>query len=462
MEKSEIDEQSAIALIENGQFEQAEAVYKSLFAKGNAAPSYYCNLAVIYGMTGRPRKVVAVLQEVLKHLPDYPEAHNNLGNAFKELGDLEASILAYEEAIRLRPNYPDALNNLGIVLRDKGDLGRSIQILRAGLALDPGNPYLLSSLSHGLLQIGCYAEGWACYEARFLRPQCPLDPHVQPKSQRWERGALAAGERILVVSEQGLGDTLQFVRYVKTLRQFGLQVSVCVQEKLRGLMVSSGLDATPISEADAEKVCEGYWIPMMSLPARLDVTPNHPIEQEPYLHVSEDRVERWRKRFAGEPRPLVGINWQGNPSHEKGSSRGRSLPLEAFAPLAELLGGGLVSLQKGAGSEQMADCSFRDCFVGCQSEVDEAWDFEESAAVMMNCDLVISSDTSVVHLAGGLGVKTWVLLKQVPEWRWGLEGEDTFWYPSMRLFRQRERGNWDELMQHVALLLEDWLHDINS
>jgi ADP-heptose:LPS heptosyltransferase len=211
-------------------------------------------------------------------------------------------------------------------------------------------------------------------------------------------------------------------------------------------MVGSGLDVELISESEAEQVDKGYWVPLLSVPGCLGVTPSQPLESDPYLRVNQERVERWRERLAGEKRPLVGINWQGNPRHEQGTSRGRSLPLEAFAPLASVLGGGLISLQKGAGSEQLAGCSFRDRFVSCQAEIDQAWDFEETAAVLANCDLIISSDTSIVHLAGGMGLKTWLLLKKVPEWRWGLEGEDTFWYPSVRLFRQRERGDWADLM----------------
>lgn len=136
-------------------------------------------------------------------------------------------------------------------------------------------------------------------------------------------------------------------------------------------------------------------------------------------------------------------------------TRGRSIPLEAFAPIAQCTNVSLLSLQKGFGSEQREACSFRTRFVSCQQQVDETWDFLETAAIIANCDLVITSDTSVAHLAGGMGKTTWLLLKKVPEWRWGLQGDTTFGYPSTRLFRQRERGNWDEVLERVVAALQE-------
>ena len=114
----------------------------------------------------------------------------------------------------------------------------------------------------------------------------------------------------------------------------------------------------------------------------------------------------------------------------------------------------MLSLQKGFGSEQLQTCSFKDCFVSCQDQINDTWDFLETAAIIANCDLVITSDTSVAHLAGGMGKTTWLLLKKVPEWRWGLAGDTSFWYPSMRLFRQQQRGNWDEVIERVAAELQ--------
>ena len=173
-----------------------------------------------------------------------------------------------------------------------------------------------------------------------------------------------------------------------------------------------------------------------------------------YIHTSKEPTVKWKKILADEQRPIIGINWQGNPSQERTNSAGRSLSLKTFAPLANKSKTTLLSLQKGFGSEQLETCSFKDRFVSCQDQINETWDFLETAAIIANCDLIITSDTSVAHLAGGMGKTTWLLLKKVPDWRWGLDGETTFWYPSMRLFRQKERGNWDEVMQRVAEALQ--------
>jgi ADP-heptose:LPS heptosyltransferase len=165
-------------------------------------------------------------------------------------------------------------------------------------------------------------------------------------------------------------------------------------------------------------------------------------------------VDAWRNILAIEQRPIIGINWQGNPNTEKEELRGRSLPLETFAPIANFQNFSLLSLQKGFGSEQLPTCSFRDRFVTCQDQVNEAWDFLETTAIIANCDLVITSDTSVAHLAGGMGKTIWLLLQRVPDWRWGMESDTTFWYPTMRLFRQKELGNWAEVVERVAAELQ--------
>ncbi|MFM7087667.1 MAG: tetratricopeptide repeat protein, partial [Cyanobium sp.] len=214
------------------------------------------------------------------------------------------------------------------------------------------------------------------------------------------------------------------------------------------------LDDAPLTPSQAQGLREGVWLPLLSLPQFLQVTPEHPLVTEPYIATTEEHQGRWQALLADEERPIIALNWQGNPEHEKTNSRGRSLPLETFAPLAGLPGVRFLSLQKGHGSEQLESCSFRDRFMNVQAQVDAAWDFLDTAAIIACCDLVITSDTALAHLAGGMGKTTWLLLKDVPEWRWGLQGETIFWYPSLRLFRQRQRGDWAEVMQRVVSALQ--------
>lgn len=166
--------------------------------------------------------------------------------------------------------------------------------------------------------------------------------------------------------------------------------------------------------------------PLLSVPGYLSVSADNPIVTEPYIKTTQKLISKWEALLAAEQRPIVGINWQGNPDHETANSKGRSLPLEAFSPITASTNISLLSLQKGLGSEQLDICSFKDRFISCQDQINHCWDFLETAATFANCDLVITSDTCIAHLAGGMGKTTWLLLKQVPEWRWGLEGDSSF------------------------------------
>ena len=259
----------------------------------------------------------------------------------------------------------------------------------------------------------------------------------------------------MVVSEQGLGDTIQFMRYIPYLQKLGIDVTFCAQQKLHSLIKSSGIHSNPITPAQANKISKGYWIPLLSIPRHLAINPENPIIVEPYINSKKKFKRKWKHILSKEQRPIIGINWQGNPDVEKNLLKGRSLSLESFAHIAKNKNYKLLSLQKGFGTDQLESCSFKNQFVSCQKEINNIWDFEEIAAIILNCDLIISSDTSIAHLAGGIGKSTWLLLHKTPEWRWGLKKENTFWYPSMRLFRQQEKHNWNKVTKKVSEELEN-------
>ena len=278
-------------------------------------------------------------------------------------------------------------------------------------------------------------------------------PHAMPNIQEWQGEQLQVREQLLVISEQGLGDTIHFMRYIPLLRQRGVDVAFCAQTKLHSLIKASNIDDSPLTPEQANLVTEGKWIPLLSLPRHLDVSPQNVIIAKPYVSATDSLINKWKKILSKESRPIIAINWQGNPSMEK-TYQGRSIPLEIFSILFKQNDIKLLSLQKGFGTEQLDNCSFKEQFVDCQKEVDAIWDFLEMAAIIMNCDLIITSDTSVAHLAGALGKKTWLLLHHVPDWRWGVKDKKTFWYPSMKLFRQTSRNEWKGMMEQVAIQLE--------
>jgi hypothetical protein len=310
---------------------------------------------------------------------------------------------------------------------------------------------------------GDYKNGWEEYEWRTKTEKNISKPHALPKCDQWSgEPAITTTSQLLLVTEQGLGDTLQFMRYATALRNEGASVSICAQPKLHSLIRTSGIDPSPLTPQQANEVSEGQWIPLLSVPRHLEVTPDNPVINEPYIKTTDELIAKWAGILSAEQLPIVGINWQGNPKTEKIGLRGRSFELETFAPITGSSQISFLSLQKGFGSEQLEICTFKDRFANCQDQVNGIWDFLETAAIIANCDLVITSDTSVAHLAGGMGKTTWLLLHKVPDWRWGLEGDTTFWYPSMRLFRQRERGNWDEVMQRVAEALQQEFPGISA
>jgi hypothetical protein len=247
-------------------------------------------------------------------------------------------------------------------------------------------------------------------------------PQLPPRcgrSGRWQGGALAEGE-LQLLAAPGLADTLQFAGYVPLLRQRGIPTWLCAPRELHGLLQASAIEGPPLSPEDGELQGQGPWLPLLSLPGLLGVSDAPPNASVPCLRATPERIDHWHQRLAAEPRPLIGLGWQGN-------------------PLAEVTGGTFLSLQRGAEAEQLVTCRFRHRFAGRQDEVDATGDLLDSAAL--------------AHLAGGLGQPTWLLVQHEPDRRWGLVGEDSVWYPSLRLFRQRQPGDWGEVIKRLAAAL---------
>ena len=411
-------------------------------------PRAHYNLGQTFAALGDHHKAIACIEQSLRLDPAHSDGYLNLGNAHQHLGDHTEALEQYAKALKLDPNNDNALYNRGVVLQATGELTKAIESYRMALKLNPKSPKTHWNLALTLLQQGDYSEAWPHYEWRTqLTP--PLGAHQHPPLPAWTGEALNK-QRLIVISEQGLGDSLQFLRYVPTLRDRGFEVQVAAQEPLHGLIRSSGIDRDPITPAQTQSLQDHAWVALLSLPGLLGVTPTQPITAKPYLKAPEPRIKHWAKTLGAEHRPLIGVHWQGNPQAEQGPLKGRSFPLQAMKAIANATEGSLISLQKGPGSEQLAGCSFRNRFVACQDAIDAAWDFAEIAAIMTNCDLIISNDTAVAHLAGGLGLKTWLLLHHRAEWRWAPTNSSTFWYPRMRIFRQQQPGVWMSVMKNVA------------
>jgi hypothetical protein len=352
------------------------------------------------------------------------------------------------------PQEAIAWFNLGIALHQQRRIDAAIRAYRRCLAL-PGAPLAAASnnLAQDLLLNGQFHEGWQLYERRLQGPKHDNRYFDRIDGPAW-RGFSDPRpcQRLVLVAEQGFGDTLQFCRLAWSLEQRGITTVLFCQPALVPLLQASTTLPSVCCEAPAE-LFDGRtrWCPLLSLPQRLGLDATNIPLAEGYLRADPARVAQWGHWLQRRPgHRLVALHWQGNPKHE-GSlySRGRSMTLEQWLPLAQLPGVEWVSIQKGPGSEQLERQGALPLVAG-QGRVSASLDFRDTAAVLAHCDLLISADSGVVHLAGTMGVPTWVALRWIPEWRWLLNGDRSPWYTSVRLFRQTSDGDWISVVQRIA------------
>ena len=440
-----------VVLASDGQ--QAIDLFQQAIAIEPRQMESWANLALAYGKANRPEMALEAHFNTLTIDP-LSAGHLNLGNVYCDLQDMTSAERCYRTTILLCPFLADAWTSLGNALHAQRNSGADLEALRRGHNLSPASYPSKVSLSLALLMHQDYDLGWSLYEGRLDHCHALYWPKGLDK---WD-GAREIDE-LLIVAEQGVGDLVQFMRY-SILLTIGIpRVTILAEPKFHKLLNHYGGFSAVHSVREPYRVmANSAWYPMASILGLLGIRNDAVIIDMPYLGVDPEDANTWsgllRKNKSAR---LIGLNWQGNPQTEDSFFRGRSFPLETYAPLAGCAGIQFVSLQKGLGSEQLQTCSFRDCFVDCQDQVDGAWDFIETLSILQACDLVITSDTSVAHLAGALGRPTWVLLKYVPDWRWGLEGSSTPWYPTMRLFRQQEANNWEPVIAAVQEALTTFL-----
>jgi hypothetical protein len=342
--------------------------------------------------------------------------------------------------LAIKPDDVHAQVNLALVLERQGKLDEAIPVYERALELDPGCAE--AHFNHGLalLLTGNLAEGWKEYEWGFQCGSRPQPRHAQP---RWA-GESLAGKTILLCEEQGLGDSLQFVRYAELLKQRGAQVIVECRRELASLVASAPGVAAVVRPGESPGAFD-VWLPLLSVPGVVGTTMDTIPASVPYLFPNAELVAKWKSELADTPGLKVGISWQGNPQVK--TDRNRSIPLEHFARLGEVSGVQFFSFQMGVGREQVAGMHGRLPIIDL---ADRIGNLEDTAAIMRNLDLVILSDSAPAHLAGALGVNAWVALGFAPDWRWLRERSDSPWYPTMRLYRQPRPGDWSDVFQRIA------------
>jgi Family of unknown function (DUF6165)/Tetratricopeptide repeat len=381
--------------------------------------------------------------QVLQWVPENGPANQVVGLVMSERGRYWEAIERLSRALSLQPDLVPSHNGIGRCYFLLGELPRALAHFDTALRLQPDHSFAHFNRGMVLLKLGRYHEGWLEYEWRW---NCRLIAKPEIPRPRWD-GSPLKGRSILIHTEQGLGDVLQFVRFLPQLKRQGGRIILACQKALHVLLKPLPFvdEWFPIDEPGA--ITFEMYCPMLSLPGMLDIDEATIPRDIPYVFADETRKDRWRPRIGSIPGFKVGLAWQGSPTFH--GDELRSIPLSQFAPLAGVGGVTLVSLQKGTGVEQIEPTHGR-VPLKVFPELDQDGAFVDSAAIVQYLDLIITSDSAVAHLAGALGRPVWVVLGVSCDWRWQVERSDSPWYPTMRLFRQKTMGDWASVFREVA------------
>lgn len=384
--------------------------------------------------------------------PGYMEAHCNRGNVFHQLEKWEQALECFDVALGISPNDAFLHSNRGVVLKELGRLDESLASFDRAVALRPDHAAARFNRGTLLLARGELTHGFADYEWRWEDKSGSVYKERRTFSApRWQGGESLQDKTVLLYAEQGYGDTLQFCRYAPLVAGLGAHVMLEVHAPLVTLLADlPGL--TRLIPRGAPLPHVDFQLPLMSAPLALGTTLDTIPLADRYLTSDPSKVEEWQARLGRKTAPRVGLAWSGNAAHV--NDRRRSISLGQL--LAALPAGfEYVSLQRDV---RERDRAVMQAHPEVLTLADDTHDFSDLAALCMCMDLVISVDTSVAHLAGALGLATWILLPSHPDWRWLLQRSDSPWYSSVTLYRQAERGEWQTALQRIAADLRhrDW------
>jgi len=425
-------------LIENNQLDRAEDVLLSAVEALPESPAVWLNMAVLRHNQGRDNEALEAVETTIALAPDNDQAHSNRAATHARLGQFDNALDAHERALALAPNNPSHLIGLCDTLRAMGNYEKALETCEKIIELEPNNAD--ARVTKGILSLlfGDFETGTKEYDWRWKTDEMKI-PDLG--ASVWN-GEPLQGKTILVYGEQGLGDTIQFARYIPKLAVQGATVIVqCRPQLIRLLRSVEGTNAVGPWGVAVKGL--DFHAPLLNLMCPLDTIPN----DVPYVAPEETDLEEWYQRLGDKVEFQVGVAWAGSPTH-KGDKQ-RSIGIEVLKPLFDFPDVQFFSLQKH---------DRRDAGTVPHGVVDLAadlHDFADAAAAIACLDLVITVDTAVAHLAGALGKPVWVMLPFVPDWRWMLDRDDSPWYPTMRLFRQTKQGDWDGVLGNVQCALRD-------
>jgi len=430
-----------VALAALHQHEAAVASFDQANALHPGVAFTHLHRGVSLHALGRYAAAVEAHQKTIALDASSSEAHHNLGLALLQLRQHEAAIANFDRAITLNPEFADAYASRGLAMYETRQHQAAIANYEKAIALQPTLRIAHRNLSHLYLQLGDYVKGWEKFEWRMRGEDNPANRRTftQPL---WLGQESIAGKTILLHSEQGMGDTLQFCRYARQVADLGASVILEVQKPLLGLLGSLEGVTTLLPKLSVLPPFDLHC-PLMSLPLAIRARINNIPSAQGYLRADAAKVAEWQARLGAKTKPRVGLVWSGNQLHK--NDQNRSIPLTEFA---QLLSDDceFVCLQKEvkpADQEILAAHPEIRCFGA------ELNDFSDTAALCELLDLIISVDTSVAHLAGALGRPVWILLPFNPDWRWMLERSDTPWYSRARLYRGDRLQGWSGVIARV-------------
>jgi len=429
-----------------GRFAEAEALLIQII---NAAPDYHPAVhqaAILSYRRKRYLEAIARFERVLALAPDLPLIHRNICEAYRSQGRLDKAVLHGRRAVELAPQDPVSIYNLGVIHYDRLEIDQAIAAFRRSLALDPGNDGTHFKLAEVLLLSGQFEEGWREYEHRYGVPGVPrlLPPTDRPQ---WDGRPMPDGT-LLLIGDQGFGDTIQFSRYIpEVARRCPTLIMACSPEMQPVLAQQPGITRFVARRGAALPAFDAYC-PLSGLP-RLFGTDLGNIPPVPSLTPDPAKVERWRRPVeALVPRGYrrIALVWAGRPDH--GNDFNRSIALQKLGALAALEGVALLSVQMGPGRNQIGRYFGRAPMIDLGGEIK---DFSDTMGILAHVDRLVTVDTGVAHLAGSMGKPVSILLPYAPDWRWLRDRTDTPWYPTVTLHRQDAPGDWDSA---IAKLLQ--------
>jgi tetratricopeptide (TPR) repeat protein len=442
-----------VVLIDLGRSEQAVPHFRKAIEINSNVVAAFSNLAIALLDLKRFDEVVATLDCAIALAPDLAELFNNKGNALKGLERIEQALASYDRAIALRPDYALAHNNRGICLDDLMRYEEALSSFATALSLQPDYGDAHWNLAVNRLRVGDFKTGWVEHEWRWKAASLRLKRRQFDKPL-WLGGEPIDGKLLLLHNDQGLGDAIQFCRYIPQLAARGARVILEVDKPLRDVLLSVASISQCVVKGDPLPDFELHC-PLSSLPLAFGTTLETIPSTTPYLSVGESTRD-WTVWLGPTRQPQVGLVWSGNPDHK--NDHNRSMPLRTLLPLLEV-GARFVSLQKSARPGDQVVLGERRDILDADPELSS---FADTAALIQKLDLVISVDTSVAHLAGSLGKPVWILLPYVADWRWLLERTDSPWYPTARLFRQSGTRLWDHVVQQARDALDRFVAEMSA